>query len=116
MSDYESCTLSVFHPDANAVYDVSSNLRQVCDRLQDPQLRYHYDIEIFSHFKPMLLERYNIEDVKKLFGKGEVYFVQSKYDGERSQMHMKDGRYKYFTRQGYDITKYPGYGETSSAG
>ena len=108
--------LQVFHPDANALYDVSSNLRQVCDRLHDPRLRYHYDIEVFSHFKPMLLERYKIEDVKKLFGKGEEYFVQSKYDGERSQMHMKDGRYKYFTRQGYDITKYPGYGETSSAG
>ncbi|CAK9814912.1 DNA ligase 4 [Anthophora quadrimaculata] len=106
----------VFHPDANSLFDVSSNLRRVCDTLYDPRLRYHHDIKVFSHFKPMLLETCRIEDVEKLFDEGEQYFVQIKYDGERSQMHMKDGKYKYFTRQGYDITKNPGYGETSSLG
>ncbi|XP_043255246.1 DNA ligase 4 isoform X1 [Colletes gigas] len=108
--------LQVFHPDANALSDVSTDLRQICETLSDPQLRYHHDIQIFSHFKPMLLERCRIEDTKTLFSKCEQYFVQTKYDGERSQMHMKDGKYKYFTRQGYDITKNYGYGETSSSG
>lgn len=88
----------------------------MCDTLHDPQSRYHCNIKLFSHFKPMLLERCRIDDAKKLFSNGEQYFSQCKYDGERSQMHMKDGRYKYFTRQGYDITNYPGYGETSSSG
>ncbi|XP_076233598.1 DNA ligase 4 isoform X2 [Calliopsis andreniformis] len=108
--------LDVFHRDANKLFDVSSNLRHVCDTLYDPQLRYQHNITVFSHFKPMLLERCKIEDAEKLFSKGEQYFVQCKYDGERSQMHMKDGKYKYFTRQGYDITNNPGYGETSSSG
>ncbi|XP_054011340.1 DNA ligase 4 isoform X2 [Hylaeus anthracinus] len=108
--------LQVFHRDANALFNVSSNLRQVCDALCDPQLRYNYNIQVFSHFKPMLLERYRIEDTEKLFRNSERYFVQTKYDGERSQMHMKDGKYKYFTRQGYDITNYPSYGETNSSG
>ncbi|XP_076284249.1 DNA ligase 4 isoform X2 [Lasioglossum baleicum] len=107
--------LEVIHPDANSVIDVS-NLHYVCDTLFYTRLRYHHDIEVFSHFKPMLLEKCKIEDTKKLFLKGEQYFVQYKYDGERSQIHMKDGRYKYFTRQGYEITNNPGYGETSSSG
>ncbi|CAL7949835.1 unnamed protein product [Xylocopa violacea] len=108
--------LESFHPEANSLSRVSSNLRYICDALREPQLKYHHDISIFSHFKPMLLERCQIEDVEKLFGNGEQYFVQCKYDGERSQMHMKDGKYKYFTRQGFDITNKPGYGETSSSG
>lgn len=64
----------------------------------------------------MLLERCQIEDIKKLFNEKEQYFVQCKYDGERSQIHIKDGKYKYFTRQGYDITNNSGFGKTSSSG
>nr|XP_034177241.1 DNA ligase 4 isoform X2 [Osmia lignaria] len=108
--------LQVFHPDANRSFEVSSNLHQVCDTLYDRQLRYHHNIKVFFHFKPMLLERCHIEDVEKLFDSNKEYFIQTKYDGERSQMHMKDGKYKYFTRQGYDITDNPSYGETSSLG
>ncbi|XP_031774071.1 DNA ligase 4 isoform X5 [Apis florea] len=108
--------LQVFHPDANSLFDVSSNLQHICEKLYDPQLRYHCDIQIFSHFKPMLLERCQIEDIKKLFNEKEQYFVQCKYDGERSQIHIKDGKYKYFTRQGYDITNNSGFGKTSSSG
>ncbi|XP_076165211.1 DNA ligase 4 isoform X3 [Ptiloglossa arizonensis] len=106
----------VFHPNANTLFDVSSNLRQVCDTLYDPQLRYYHNIKVFSHIKPMLLERCRIENTEKLFTKDEQYFIQFKYDGERSQVHMKDGKYKYFTRQGYDITNNCGYGEISSSG
>lgn len=106
----------VFHPDADSLFNVSSNLRQICDTLYDPQLRYHHDIQVFSHFKPMLLEECQIENVEKLFNGRKQYFVQCKYDGERSQIHMKNGKYKYFTRQGYDITNKPGFGETTSAG
>ncbi|XP_003701870.1 DNA ligase 4 isoform X1 [Megachile rotundata] len=108
--------LQVFHPDANGLFEVSSNLRKVCDTLYDPHLRYDHSIQVFSHFKPMLLERYKIEDVEKLFASNKEYFVQNKYDGERSQMHMKDGKYKYFTRQGFDITNNSSYGKDSSSG
>lgn len=73
-------------------------------------------VQLFSHFKPMLLERLNIEDVHKLFSTSVKYYIQIKYDGERSQIHMSYGRYKYFTRNGYDITKKPLLGETTSFG
>lgn len=64
----------------------------------------------------MLLERCDIESIEKLFWDNDLYYVQTKYDGERSQLHMKDGKFKYFTRRGYDITKKSGYGEIESSG
>ncbi|XP_012285410.1 DNA ligase 4 [Orussus abietinus] len=107
-----------FHPDAEDLFDVTSSLRKVCEKLSDPKIRARFGIEIFTHFKPMLLERCKIEEIGKLFGKGDqsVYFVQTKYDGERSQLHMKDGKFKYFTRMGFDISSNQGYGETKDAG
>lgn len=73
-----------------------------------------YGIEVFSPFKPMLLERCKIEDVGKFFTGRESYFVQTKHDGERFQIHMQDGRFKYFSRNAYDFTE--NYGETESSG
>ncbi|XP_014472206.1 PREDICTED: DNA ligase 4 isoform X2 [Dinoponera quadriceps] len=74
------------------------------------------DVQLFTHFKPMLLERLNIDDGPKLFSTPAQYYVQVKYDGERSQIHMSRGRYTYFTRNGFDITKRPLLGETESLG
>lgn len=65
----------------------------------------------------MLLERFKIEQVAKLFTDSrQYYYVQNKFDGERSQLHFKDGRFKYFTRKGYDITQNASYGETAESG
>ncbi|XP_058794826.1 DNA ligase 4-like isoform X3 [Phymastichus coffea] len=111
----------VIHPDAEELYNVSSSLRRVCERF--PQVASEssndlpIEIEIFSHIKPMLLERFRIEQIGKLFtDDGQKYCVQTKFDGERSQLHMKDGKFKYFTRQGYDITTNTCYGEFANSG
>lgn len=72
---------------------------------------------MFYHIKPMLLERCRIEDIGKLFeDKSMKYILQVKYDGERSQIHIKDGRFKYFTRNSYDITNNALYGESITSG
>lgn len=107
----------VYHRDANDKFLVTNDLREICERLHDPKATMsRCDIEIFSHLKPMLLERCDIENIERLFREDNSYYVQSKYDGERSQLHMKDGKYRYFTRRGYDITANPGYGETGTSG
>jgi len=112
----QSNSFQVYHEDANEKFLVTNDLREICDQLHDPKTKLQCGIQIFSHFKPMLLERCSIESVDKLFRSNALYYVQIKYDGERSQLHMKDGKFKYFTRNGYDITKNPGYGETGSSG
>ncbi|XP_015178038.1 PREDICTED: DNA ligase 4-like [Polistes dominula] len=64
----------------------------------------------------MLEERFAIKDVGKLFKNKDEYFVQTKFDGERSQIHMKDNIFKFLTRQGFDITNNWGYGKSHSDG
>ncbi|KAL6428636.1 hypothetical protein ACFW04_007920 [Cataglyphis niger] len=108
--------LDIYHQDANEKFLVTNDLREICNQLHDPKTKIKCGIQIFSHFKPMLLERCDIENIEKLFRDNDLYYVQTKYDGERSQLHMKDGKFKYFTRRGYDITKKSGYGETESSG
>lgn len=95
---------------------VTNDLHEICNRLHDPTVQINCSIQIFSHFKPMLLERLNIQNIGKLFLNNDLYYVQVKYDGERSQLHMKNGQFKYFTRRGYDITKNSRYGDTGSSG
>ncbi|XP_071560840.1 DNA ligase 4-like isoform X2 [Temnothorax nylanderi] len=108
--------LHIYHPDANDKFLVTNDLREICNQLYDPKIKLKCGIRLFSHFKPMLLERCNIENIGKLFRDNDLYYVQTKYDGERSQLHMKDGTFKYFTRRGYDITNNSGYGKTGSSG
>ncbi|XP_012061870.1 PREDICTED: DNA ligase 4 [Atta cephalotes] len=107
----------VYHPDANDKFLVTNDLREICNQLRNPKIKLkEHSIQIFSHFKPMLLGRCNIENIDKLFRNNDLYYVQTKYDGERSQLHMKNGKFKYLTRRGYDITNKYGYGETGSLG
>ncbi|XP_016845791.1 DNA ligase 4 isoform X1 [Nasonia vitripennis] len=114
----------VIHPEAEAQFNVSSSLRRVCEKYSETvnQLSHTVNsngisIELFSHVKPMLLERFKIEEAAKLFPNGrQLYYLQTKFDGERSQIHFKAGCFKYFTRKGYDITQNASYGETPESG
>lgn len=45
----------------------------------------------------MLAERVILEKVETQM-KNQTYYVETKYDGERSQIHKKGNRYKYFSR------------------
>ncbi|XP_046628908.1 DNA ligase 4-like isoform X1 [Neodiprion virginianus] len=106
--------LNAYHADAVALFDVSMSLRVVCDKLQNAGIGTKYQIEIFSPFKPMLLERYKIDDIGKFFTNQESYLVETKHDGERFQLHMKDGQFSYFSRNAYNFTE--AYGKSKSSG
>lgn len=54
----QASVLSVYHPDAEELYNVNNNLEKVCRLLRDPNTRaYEIGIEVFSPFTPMLGER-----------------------------------------------------------
>ncbi|XP_028982209.1 DNA ligase 4 [Diachasma alloeum] len=112
--------LDVFHPDADQLFAQKSNLKVVCETLGNPRERINTrvsSVSVFSPFKPMLLERLPITHIRKFFvdGRKTEFIIQTKFDGERSQVHVRDGRFKYFTRHGLEITKNPSYGETRGA-
>lgn len=98
--------LNVFHPDAVEYYKSNSNLKKVCEYFWDPTVKLNLlNLNLFEHFQPMLSKRSDAHSFTRDFPENRTYFVETKFDGERFQLHMKDGQFKYFSRNGFDYTK-----------
>ncbi len=48
MGSSEKTVLSYFHPDAVELFNVTSNLRRVCQELKDPSVRLNSQVYLFS--------------------------------------------------------------------
>lgn len=97
--------LQVFHPDSPDLYNVSTDLNKVCQQLHDPSVSLSdVSIELFSAFKPMLAAVANIRNVEKQMGNSPFY-IQTKLDGERIQLHKDGDVYKYFSRNAFEYTQ-----------
>lgn len=107
--------LNCYHKDAASFYASNNNLRKVCDVLADQKVRLHeLEIEIFEAFRPMLSKRIDNNNFKKEFKNDKMYYLENKFDGERFQLHVKNGEFKYFSRNGFDFTE--NYGRTYDTG
>ncbi|XP_077285241.1 DNA ligase 4 isoform X1 [Arctopsyche grandis] len=103
--------LLCFHVDAPDLHDSSNSLSKVCTTLRNPDTRLNeIEIDIFSPYRPMLSERLDITKIKSVMKREDTYFLEMKFDGERFQIHMKDGNFKYFSRNAFEYTSC--YGET----
>ncbi|CAB4409290.1 ATP-dependent DNA ligase [Rhizophagus irregularis] len=99
----EKSIFSLFHPDASNLFNVCSDLRKVCEDLSDPHTRLQIsDIILYHPFKPMLSKPVAVQNVIKTMG-GD-FWIEEKIDGERVQLHMKDGRFEYFSRRATQYT------------
>ena len=106
----QNSIISAFHPDAKEVFEVNANLEKVCSKLRDPSVRLHeMMVELMSPFKPQLADRVSIGKIVKEMG-GKEFFIETKYDGERCQLHKKGDQFKYFSRNGFEFTS--DYGST----
>ncbi|KAH3765317.1 DNA ligase IV [Pelomyxa schiedti] len=78
------------------IYNVTSNLRRVCEELQNPDfhLDQHDVIALFHPIKPMLASRHPPEEVVK-FMEGHPF---TKFDGERIQAHKDGEKIELYTR------------------
>lgn len=100
----EQSILNAYHPDARDVFDVTSNLATVCMQLKDTNFRQHEaEISLFAPFRPMLAERAEPKTVERLMNH-EPFFVETKFDGERLQVHKDGTTFKYFTRGSKDYS------------
>jgi len=96
--------LDALHPDAAEFFDKNANLRKVCETLTDPKIRHNeISIELFSHFKPMLADRVRLQDIVAAVG-GREFYLETKYDGERMQLHKNGDVFKFFSRNGFDFS------------
>lgn len=95
---------NAWHPDAKDYFDVNNSLEKVCKTLRDPTVRLHeIEVSLFSAFRPMLAERAVLEKVDTQMDH-KTYYAETKYDGERSQIHKNKNSYKYFSRNGFEFT------------
>ncbi|CAG8541910.1 2307_t:CDS:10 [Diversispora eburnea] len=54
-------------------------------------------------FNPMLAKPIAIQNIIKLMN-GEKFWIEEKLDGERMQLHMKNGRFEYYSRKATQYT------------
>ncbi|KAF8551211.1 ATP-dependent DNA ligase [Imleria badia] len=104
----ETTVLSVFHPDAEDLFNTCSDLKKVAWELSDPTRRLNPEdkaIQLFRAFAPMLCKRpkHKIEESIKDM-QGRAFVIEEKLDGERMQLHKRGNEYFYCSRKGKDYT------------
>ncbi|KAF8638944.1 hypothetical protein AX16_010418 [Volvariella volvacea WC 439] len=104
----ETTIFSVFHPDAQDLYNTCSDLKKVTWQLWDPSYRLNAEdkmVQLFHAFAPMLCKRptRKIEETVKEMG-GTEFIIEEKLDGERIQLHKRGNEYFYCSRKGKDYT------------
>lgn len=95
----EKTVFSEFHPDAEDYFNVTCDLKLVCEKLRDRSIRYkRQDIEVGKAVRPQLAARAaNVEDAwKKMRGKDVV--VECKFDGDRIQVHKNGNNLNFWSR------------------
>ncbi len=92
----EKTLFSIWHPDAESLFNISSNLRRVCWELYDPSVRLEGDdrgITLMQCFQPQLAQ-FQMNSFDKMIQRmrptedDPVFWIEEKLDGERMQLHM----------------------------
>jgi DNA ligase-4 len=96
----EKTILDIWHPDAETLFNISSNLRRVCWELYDPKLRLDGEdtgITLMQCFQPQLAAFQNkVGSFEKMVAKlkptpeDDSFWIEEKLDGERMQLHMME--------------------------
>ncbi|OUZ99204.1 BRCT domain [Macleaya cordata] len=104
----EKSIFQEFHPDAEDLFNVTCDLKLVCEKLKDRSQRHkrQQDIEVGKAVRPQLALR--VSDVtaawKKLHGKEVV--VECKFDGDRIQVHKNGAQIHFYSRNFLDHPEY----------
>ncbi|RYR13710.1 hypothetical protein Ahy_B04g070556 isoform A [Arachis hypogaea] len=91
-----------FHPDAEDLFNVTCDLKLVCEKLRDRNQRHkRQDIEVGKAVRPQLAKRVAnaAEAWKKLHGKEVV--VECKFDGDRIQIHKNGTEIHFFSSRNF---------------
>jgi len=123
----ERTFLALLHPDAEALFNVSSSLRRVCWELWDTEFRLEQQetgVKLMSIFQPQLAQ---FQPTSASFAKlvanlgvtedNPVFWIEEKLDGERMQMHMEEDdtvaggfRFAFWSRKAKNYTYLYGEG------
>ena len=100
----ENTIFHTMHPDAKEYFEVNANLLQICQKLKDPNKRLQQlDVTLMSPFRPQLADRVLVGKIAEKMKEKEFY-IETKYDGERCQLHKQGDNFRFFSRNGFDFT------------
>lgn len=102
--------LSAYHPDAATAIKQSS-LRDVCTNIENGNAM--DTVRPFQQLNAMLCEKLVLRRLKNMLAADE-YYLETKMDGERCQMHMEGNEYRYYSRNGMDFSDR--YGRNTCSG
>ena len=121
----EKTLFRIWHPDAENLFNISSNLRRVCWELYDPSIRLEGEdrgIALMQCFQPQLAQ-FQIQSMQKMVDKmgrtesDDEFWIEEKLDGERMQLHMITDdsmpggkRFGFWSRKAKDYTYLYGNG------
>lgn len=111
----------MWHPDAEQLFNISSNLRRVCWELYDPLTRLEGDdtgLSVMQCFQPQLAQfQDKVGSFEKIVSRfqqnpdDDNFWIEEKLDGERMQLHMMEdpeapgGRlFGFWSRKAKDYT------------
>jgi len=121
----EKTFFSIWHPDAESLFNISSNLRRVCWELYNPSIRLEGDdrgITLMQCFQPQLAQ-FQMNSFEKMIHRmrpteiDPVFWIEEKLDGERMQLHMVSDdnvpggkKFGFWSRKAKDYTYLYGNG------
>ncbi|KOS20956.1 DNA ligase 4 [Escovopsis weberi] len=116
----ERTFLYLWHPDGEALFNVSSSLRRVCWELYDPELRLEQDeagLALMQCFQPQLAQFQMPASFQKMIEllrpteQDDEFWIEEKLDGERIQLHMVEDpqhpggkRFGFWSRKAKEYT------------
>jgi DNA ligase-4 len=94
----EKTILDIWHPDAETLFNISSNLRRVCWELFDTETRLEGEntgLSLMQCFQPQLAQfQDKVGSFEKMVSRfqgnpdDDTFWIEEKLDGERMQLHM----------------------------
>ncbi|KAK5078865.1 DNA ligase (ATP) [Lithohypha guttulata] len=94
----EKTFLNIWHPDADALFNISSSLKKLCWELWNSSVRINSDedrgVALFQCFQPQLAN-FQPKKMNAIVARMHVteddpeFWIEEKLDGERMQLHMR---------------------------
>lgn len=97
--------LKFYHPQGSALFQKYNHLTKVVELIESGQAESAM-VEVTKPFEPirsMLCQKFT-PSLNKDFLRKEIY-QETKMDGERFQIHMKDGAFRYYSRNGHEYSE-----------
>lgn len=97
--------LDNYHPLANSLFERYQHLSKVCEfveqGLAEKALK---EIRPFLPIRAMLAQKVTSETNRNFLAYNEMY-TETKMDGERFQLHIENGVYKYYSRKAHEYSE-----------